>query len=387
MAWNEPGGGDKDPWSGGRGGDQGPPDLDEVFRQFRRRFGGLFGGGGPRRGGGGGGSATGIGFGFLLGIALLVWLASGIYIVDEAERGIVLRLGRYTQTVGPGPHWHIPYPVEQVFKVNVKRVDEVKHRAQMLTKDVNLVQMTVSVQYKVIDPKAYLFSVRDPEYTLQEVTESALREVVGTKTLDEILSKAGGRDVVVQEMEKNVQALLESYNTGLQVVKVNMESPQPPQAVQAAFQDAIKAEEDEDRYKKQAEAYERDIIPKAEGEAQRIVQEAEGYKQMVIDNARGETSQFLQTLKAYREAPEISRRRLYIETMEAVLSSVSKVVIDVDESGNLLYLPLDRMLGVDSAAGNSSSGSPLFRSPPPLASGSRTNGNGRRAGTPLREGR
>ncbi len=384
MAWNEPGGGDKDPWSGGRGGDQGPPDLDEVFRQFRRRFGSLFGGGGPRRGGGGG-NATGIGFGFLLGIALLVWLASGIYIVDEAERGIVLRLGRYTETVGPGPHWHIPYPIEQVFKVNVKRVDEVKHRAQMLTKDVNLVQMTVSVQYKVIDPRAYLFSVRDPEYTLQEVTESALREVVGTKTLDEILSKAGGRDVVVQEMEKNVQALLESYNTGLQVVKVNMESPQPPQAVQAAFQDAIKAEEDEDRYKKQAEAYERDIIPKAEGEAQRIVQEAEGYKQMVIDNARGETSQFLQTLKAYREAPEISRRRLYLETMEAVLSSVSKVVIDVDASGNLLYLPLDRMLDGETSP-RLRSDSPLFRSPP-AGSGSRNSGNGRRGKIPLREGR
>lgn len=383
MVWNEPGGGGKDPWSGGGRGDQGPPDLDEVFRQLRRRFGGIFGRGGGRRGGGNG-HAAGIGFGFLLGLAVLVWLASGIYIVDEAERGIVLRLGRYTATVGPGPHWHIPYPIEQVFKVNVKRVDEVRHRAQMLTKDVNLVQMSVSVQYRVMDPKDYLFSVRDPEYTLEEATESALREVVGTKKLDDILSKAGGRDVIVQEMEKKVQALLDSYHTGLRVVKVNMESPQPPQAVQAAFQDAIKAEEDEDRYKKQAEAYERDIIPKAEGEAQRIIQEAEGYKQMVIDNARGETSRFLQTLEAYRRAPEISRKRLYLETMEAVLANVSKIVIDTDQGGNLLYLPLDRMMGAEGAAAGAAS--PPLR-PPATAHDTGGDGGHRRLPVPLREGR
>ncbi len=344
MAWNEPGGNNRDPW-GGRGDDQGPPDLDEVVRKMQDKLGGLFGGRGRSGGGGGGGGAGAIGFGFLALVIAALWLGSGFYIVDSAERGVVLRFGKYAETVGPGWHWHVPYPVERVETVNVSQVRPAQHRAQMLTKDENLVQIALSVQYQVRDPEDYLFKVRDPDYTLKEATESALREVVGSKTLDDILSKTGGREVLVNETETNIQELLDLYQTGLNVVKVNLEGAQPPQEVQAAFDDAIKAREDEDRFKKQAEAYERDIIPKAEGDAQRFIEEAEAYKQQVIERARGETSRFLQTLTEYRKAPEVTRKRMYLETMEQLLSDVSKVVVKVDKGNSLMYLPLDKYLG------------------------------------------
>jgi len=259
----------------------------------------------------------------------------------------VLRFGQYSETTGPGPHWHIPYPIEDVEKVNVDALRTASHRAQMLTADENLLQIELSVQYQVKSAEDYLFKVRDPDYTLKEATESALREVVGAKTLDEIISLGGGREVLVNDTEKSAQAILDKYQTGLIVTKVNLESTQPPQEVQGAFEDAIKAREDKDRYKKQAEAYERDIIPKAEGDAQSLVQEAEGYKQEVIERSRGETSRFLQTLREYTKAPEITRARLYIETIESVLSNSSKVMIKVDNGGSIMYLPLDRLMKGD----------------------------------------
>jgi len=388
MAWNEPGGNNQDPW-GGRGGDQGPPDLDEVVRKMQDKFGSLFGGGkkgGGRASGGGGGSAGSLGVGLIIVIAALVWLASGVYIIDPAERGVILRFGKYTATVGEGPHWHLPYPIEQVFKVNVDQLRQAQHNAQMLTADENLIQISLSVQYQVKNAEDYLFRVRDPDYTLKEATESALREVVGSKKLDDILSESGGRLVLVNETAQNIQDLLDRYKTGLRVIKVNLESAQPPQEVQSAFDDAIKAREDEDRFKKQAEAYERDIIPKAEGDAERYVQEAEAYKQQVTDKAQGETSRFLQTLKEYKKAPEVTRRRLYIETMEQVLSTSSKVIVKVDQGNSIMYLPLDKFLG------NRGYSSPL--SSPNRATGSSGSRNfsssssrQRPQSSPLREGR
>jgi len=354
MPWNEPGGGkDQDPW--GRKKDEGPPDLDELVRKMQAKFGGVFGKRGGSGGGGGsrrGGPAMGFGIGLLVVIGLVVWALSGIYIIDSAERGVVLRFGEYQQTVGPGPHWHIPYPVEQVYKVNVDAVRDVRHRAQMLTKDENLISIGMAVQYQVKNAEDYLFNVRDPDYTLRQVTESGLREVVGSRTFDDILGELGGRQVLVNETQQQIQTLLDRYGAGLRVTKVNLESAQPPQEVQAAFEDAIKAREDKDRLKKQAEAYARDVIPKAEGDAERIEQEAEAYRRQVVDAARGETSRFMQVLTEYSKAPEITRRRLYLETMEQVLANVSKVLVKVEQGNNILYLPLDRSgAGASTAAG------------------------------------
>ncbi len=345
MAWNEPGNGkDQDPW-GQKNRQDGPPDLDELLRKLQGKLGGLFGGGGPRKAGSGGGSGgLPFGTGILLVIGLIVWGLTGIYIIDPAERGVVLQFGKYSQTVGPGPHWHIPYPVQTVEKVNVTQLREASHRALMLTKDENMLQIDMAVQYQVKDVENFLFNVRDPDYTLQEASESALREVVGGKTLDEILSVGGGRAVLVLEAQKKIQGILDKYSTGLNVTKANLRSLQPPEEVQAAFVDATKALEDEDRYKKQAEAYSRDILPKAEGDAQRLIEESEAYRQQVVELARGETSRFSQTLKEYQKAPEVTRRRLYIEMMEEVLSSVSKVLIKVSNGSNIMYLPLDKFM-------------------------------------------
>lgn len=347
MAWNEPGNDkNRDPW-GSRKNQDGPPDLDEVFRKLQEKLGGLFGGG-KKSGGGGGNAGPGplasLGLGMLLIIGLVVWGLSGIYILDEAERGVVLRFGKFQESTLPGPHWHLPYPIESVTKVNVDVLRTVTHKAQMLTQDENLIQIAMAVQYQVKNAENYLFRVRDPDYTLKEATESALRESVGSKKLDDILSEVGGREVLVNETERSVQEILDLYQTGLLVKKVNLESTQPPQEVQAAFEDAIKAREDQDRYKKQAEAYSRDILPKAEGDAQRLREEAEAYKQQVIAKAKGETSRFLQTLKEYKKAPGITRKRLYIETMEEVLSSVSKVMIKMKQGNSIMYLPLDRFM-------------------------------------------
>ena len=345
MAWNEPGGNNKDPW-GNKNNQDGPPDLDEIVKKMQDKFSVILGG--KKSGGSGGSGADGGGsamfFPLIIGIAIIVWLLSGIYIIDPAERGVELRFGKYTNTEGPGPHWHLPYPVETVEKINVDELREASHKATMLTKDENLLQIELAVQYQVDSAENYLFNVRDREKTMREASESALREVVGSKKLDDILSVSGGREVLVLETEKKIQTILNRYNTGFLVRKVNMKSTQPPQEVQSAFEDAIKAREDEDRYKKQAEAYERDIIPKAEGDAQRLNEEAEAYKQQKIAKAKGETSRFLQTLSEYVKAPEITRKRLYIETMEEVLSSSTKVMVKVSNGNNIMYLPLDRIV-------------------------------------------
>ena len=357
MAWNEPGG-NKDPW-GNKNNQDGPPDLDEIVKKMQAKFSGILGG---KKSGGGSGSGDGevgspLFLPLIIGIALIIWVLSGIYIIDPAERGVELRFGKYTVTKGPGPHWHYPYPIETVEKINVDGLRESTHKATMLTKDENLLQIELAVQYQVDSAENYLFKVRDREKTIQEASESALREVVGSKKLDDIFSVSGGREVLVLETEKNIQSILNTYNTGFIVRKVNLKSAQPPQEVQNAFEDAIKAREDEDRYKKQAEAYERDIIPKAEGDAQRLNEESEAYKQQKIAQAEGETSRFLQTLNEYTKAPEITRKRLYLETMEEVLSRSTKVMVNVSNGNNIMYLPLDQIMKSRSQGSGGSSSS------------------------------
>jgi membrane protease subunit HflK len=360
MAWNEPGGGgNKDPW-GGRG-DQGPPDLDEVVRKMQDKLGGLFGG---RRRGGDGGSARGgggsafTGFGLIIAIAAIVWLFSGVYIVDAGKQGVVMRFGAYSQTTAPGPHWHIPYPVEQVEIVDVeqRRFVEIGYRsgntgqamvsvpreALMLTEDENIVNIRLAVQYQVADSSQYLFQVRDPDAVLKQVAESAIREVVGKNKMDFVLKE--GRAEVVGDIKTLMQKTLDNYEAGLLVSDVNLQDAQPPEEVQAAFSDAIKAREDKERLKNEAEAYANDIIPKARGTAARQIQEANGYKEALIAKAEGEASRFSQLLDEYSKAPEVTRKRLYLETMESVLGKTGKVLVDGDATNSLMYLPIDQLL-------------------------------------------
>jgi membrane protease subunit HflK len=340
MAWNEPGGDNRDPW-GGRGGD-GPPDLDEVARKMRDKMGRFFGGGGSGNSGGG---SKGIGSSFSFGlIAIIVvagWVLSGIYIIEPAERGVVLRFGKFHTVTMPGPHWFMR-GIETVDTVDVDNLRTVSHRAKILTRDENIIQVELAVQYQVKDAKDYLFQVRDPDTTLREATESALREVIGAIPMDEFLS--GGRGAIVQQTKELTQTIIDQYGTGLILTSVNLQDPQPPEEVQGAFEDAIKAREDAVRYKNQAEAVALDIIPKARGDAARMREAANAYRERVIAQAEGETSRFLQTLKEYEKAPEITRKRLYLETMEHVLANTSKVVMSVKDGNNLMYIPLDKLM-------------------------------------------
>lgn len=351
MAWNEPGGGGKDPW--GNRGERGPPDLDEVVRKLQQRLSGLFGGG--RSGGSGSGrSASPFNFGFLVLVLIALWGLSGIYIVDQAERGVVLRFGKYVATTMPGPHWHLPYPIEQVRKVNVARIRTAQlgsrggalggQKALMLTKDENIVDVELEVQYRVKDARAYLFKVRDPNTVLQQVAESALREVVGKSTMDFVITT--GRAQVVDNTEALIQKILDRYGAGLEVTSVNMPYAQPPDQVKSAFDDAIKAREDEQRYKNEAEAYANGIIPVARGDAARLLQDAQGYQASVVAQAEGRASRFTQLLDAYRKAPAVTRERMYLDTMREVLGNSTKVLLDVKGGNNVFYLPLDRLPGL-----------------------------------------
>lgn len=356
MAWNEPGGGNnKDPW-GGRG-DQGPPDLDEVVRKMRDKLGGLFGG--RKSGGGkGGAGASFTGFGLIIGIAAVVWLFSGIYIVDAGKQGVILRFGAFSEITMPGPHWRIPYPIDQVEIVDVeqRRFVEIGYRsggagqstvavpreALMLTEDENIVNIKLAVQYQVGDPRNYLFNVRDPNSVLKQVAESAVREVVGQNEMDFVLKE--GRAEVVSRTKEVMQRILDRYESGLLVSDVNLQDAQPPEEVQAAFSDAIKAREDKERLKNEAEAYSNDVIPKARGAAARQIQEAEAYREALIAKAEGEASRFSQLLEEYTRAPEITRKRLYFETMESVLARTGVVLMDSENANSLMYLPIDQLM-------------------------------------------
>jgi len=348
MAWNEPGGnGDKDPW--GNRGNQGPPDLDEVFKNFQRKFGSLFGGKGGRGGGGGRGTGSGgtIGIGIVLAIVLLLWMATGFYMIEEAERGIILRFGKHVDTTQSGLRWHWPTPIESVTKVDITKVHPVPLRATMLTQDENIVDIEGTIQYQVADATAYLFKVRDPEISLSQAAESALRESIGTSKMDFVITE--GRGQIAFQVGNSIQEIMDFYGTGLKVVKVNIQLAKPPEAVKDAFDDVTQAREDEVRLKNEAEAYRNEVVPKARGAAARLREEADAYNKEVIARAEGEADRFSQQLKAYERAPGVTRDRLYLDMMESVLGNSSKVLVDIEGNNNLLYLPLDKLMSRSSA--------------------------------------
>lgn len=343
MAWNEPGGGDRDPWSG-KSGNQGPPELDEVVRKLQEKLGGLFGGGRrprPSPGGGGPGAGGKISLSLGAGVLVLVWIASGIYIVEPAERGVVLRFGAYLEVTQPGPHWHLPYPIEDRVKVNVDQISSFRHKAQMLTADENIVDIEFTVQSRIQDAADVLFQDQNPEKTLKDVTETAVREIIGKSKLDYILTE--GRGSIQIDIKDTIQTLLSQYRTGLEVVSVNMQPAKPPEQVKEAFDDAIKAREDKERLENEAQAYSNEILPKARGAAARIVEDAKAYKAKVVAEAQGQADRFVAVMKEYNKAPEVTRERLYLDTMENALAKTNKVLMDTGSGNNILYLPLDRM--------------------------------------------
>jgi len=333
MAWNDPGNG-KDPWK--RDGDE-PTDLDRMVRDWRRRLGNLLGGGsgGGRPGGGGGGYALAI-------LLLVAWAATGFYRVDEAERGVVQRFGAYTVTTLPGWHWHIPYPVETVNLVNAFAVSNYSYKTEMLTADEQYVYIEMVVQYRRTDPVKYSFEVVDPEQTLQDVTESALREVVGTTSLEVLVTTS--RDQIASRTSQVLQNTLDNYGAGITVTSISLETVNYPSSVQDAVDDAQKARNDSERYALEADEYARDVVPKAEGKAARIVEDAKAYHDRVIADAEGEAARFEALLTEYEKAPRVTRERLYLDALEDVYGRSNKVFLDAEGSGNLLYLPLDKML-------------------------------------------
>ncbi|MGZ4989955.1 MAG: FtsH protease activity modulator HflK [Methylobacter sp.] len=357
MSWNEPGGDKKDPWSG-RGGDQkGPPDLDEAIRSLQEKLSNFFGGGQE-----GDGSSSGAppwkSLGFLAAGAIVLWGLSGFYIINEGTHGVETRFGKYVATTQSGLNWHLPAPIERVDIVDVKqqRYIEVGYRsggaeqglgsvpkeALMLTKDENIIDVRLAVQYQVKDAKDFVFNIVNPAATLKQVTESAQRGVVGSSEMDFVLTE--GRSEVVSEIKKEIQDVMDSYKSGIQITSVNLQDAQPPEQVQNAFEDAIKSREDQQRLINEAEAYSNDVVPKARGAAARKIQEAEGYKEQVIAQAEGESNRFSKLLTEYTKAPDVTRKRLYIEAMEDVLGETNTVMVDVKGGNNMLYLPLDKMI-------------------------------------------
>jgi modulator of FtsH protease HflK len=347
-----------DPQWGGRRGNQGPPDLDELWRDFNRKLNGFFG----RRGGGDGqgpqGSGprnVGSGAWLLVGLIVVVWLASGFYIVQDGQRGVVLRFGEYTQTTMPGPRWHLPYPIESVEVVNMAQMrtveigyrnhvrSKVLRESLMLTDDENIVDVQFAVQFVLKSPTDYLFNTRFPDESVLQAAESAIRESVGKSSMDFVVFE--GRAEVAALAHKLMQEILDRYGTGISISKVTMQNAQPPEQVQAAFDDAVKAGQDRERQKNEGEAYANDVVPKARGAAARIVQEAEAYRQRVVAQAEGDGARFRQVVAEYRRAPDITRERLYIDAMQQIMSNTTKVMVDQKAGGNnLIYLPLDRLM-------------------------------------------
>lgn len=363
MAWNEPGGGkQKDPWGGG---DQGPPDLDEAFKKFREKLNSLLGG---RSGGGGGGNGGPAFSGSLLatlviGVAL-IYGALGFYQLDQQERAVVLRLGKYLETVKPGLHWNWPL-IDQITKVNVTKVQSVSHRSVMLTEDENIVDVAISVQYRVADPQNYVLRVKAPEASLEQATESALRHAVGGALMGQIITE--GREQIAVQVQERLQQYLDVYQTGIQVAKVNIEDAHAPAQVQEAFDDVTRAKEDRERLKNEAETYANGIIPEARGRGQRQIEEASAYREQVVARAEGEAARFEKLAAEYRKAPEVTRQRLYIDAVQTVLSNNNKVLVDVQGGNNMIYLPLDKMMGSqgsDTRAGATATEVPLDSVPP-----------------------
>ena len=334
MAWNEPGNG-KDPWSRG---DKEPNDLDQIVQNWQRRLGSLLGG----KGGGGSRAPGGGGIYILIGLLVIAWGATGIYRVDEAERGVVQRFGAYTETTMPGIHWHLPFPIESVDIVNTNAVQNFPFRTEILTADEQYVFIQMVVQYRRTDPVKYSFEVVDPESTVQDVTESALREVIGTSELETLVT--GERDQIARRTMETLQSTLDQYQAGISVTSVSIINLDYPQDVQAAVNDTQQATNDSARFRLEAQRYANDIIPRARGTASRIVEDARAYQDRVVRQAEGEASRFEALLTEYEKAPRVTRDRLYLDAIEEVYGNTNKVLIDSEGSGNLLYLPIDKLI-------------------------------------------
>ena len=346
----------------GKRGSSGPPDLDEIWRNVNRRLNDLFSRKTPQPGDGEGGGGGGAprprlptsGVGILIGLVVLVWLASGFYIVDEGRRGVVTRFGKYTETTQPGPRWHLPFPVESVELVDFSQVktieigyrnspkNKVDKEALMLTDDENIIDIQFAVQYNIKSAEDYLFSVRKPDQIVAFVAQTAMGEVVGKAKMDFALYE--GREQIAKSAEKLMQEMLDRYKTGIYVQKVTLQNVQPPDKVQAAFDDAVKAGQDRERFRNEGQAYANDVVPRARGNASRLMEEANGYKAEVVERAEGDASRFKQILVEYAKAPAVTRERLYLDMMQSVVGNASKVMMDQKAGGSLLYLPLDKLI-------------------------------------------
>ena len=337
MAWNEPGGEKRNPWNRPQ---QSQNDLDDVLRNLQRRLSALFGRGGGI-GGGQGAPNFGRGFSSVLILIAAVWIGSGVYRVDAQERAVVLRFGKYVQTVGPGYNWHLPWPIERRIIVNVSQQYSVRDDARMLTADTNLVEVTSAVQYTQPDPLKYLFKVKGVEETLTQVSESAMREAVGRASLD----KALGFDPSITDRARVLlQRTLDNYDMGIRIISVTLGEVVVPEPVQDAQRDAIKADKDRQRYQQDAETYRNDVVPRARGAAAKEILDSEAYRLQVLAVAQGDTSRFDQVLSQYEHAPAVTRERIYLDTMENVYKNSRKVIVDTKNAGNMLYLPLDKLL-------------------------------------------
>lgn len=345
MAWNEPGGGKKDPWNGGggggRGGDQGP-DVEAFLNRLKANLNRVFGGGSGSGGGGrGAGGAGGPSIALIVLGALVIWFAfDSLSLIDERERGVVLRFGKYDRIMTPGLNFKLPRPFEHLEKVRTTEVRNISDQVRMLTKDENIVLVDFNVQYQVSDPQQFLFGTRDPDATLQQAAESAVREVMGNSEMDTILS--GQRAELAAQARERLQSSLDQYQTGLTVSEFNLQNARPPQEVKDAFDDAITAREDKQRIENEAEAYASKQVPEAKGDAARIKAESEGYKASIIARAEGDAARFGLLVEEYRKAPAITRKRLYLETMQGVLADNRKVVVSDRNGNNVLYLPMDQ---------------------------------------------
>ncbi|WP_293746059.1 FtsH protease activity modulator HflK [uncultured Paraglaciecola sp.] len=340
MAWNEPGGNNNDPWKNKGGRDQGPPDLDEVFKNLMNKFG-KFGGGG-NSGSSGGKSLGGIGIAVIFGILVIGWVFSGFYTIREAERGVVLRFGEFSHFVDPGLRWK-PTFVDTVKPVDVQTIRSMPSSGSMLTEDENVVRVEMEVQYRILEPYKYSFAVTSPEESLSQAFDSAIRYVVGHSKMDDVLTS--GREVARQSVRDELTGIIESYDMGIAVLDMNFKDARPPEEVKEAFDDAIAAQEDEQRFINEAEAYSRELEPRARGQVNRMAQEAQAYKERVTLEAQGAIARFEELLPQYIAAPEVTRSRIYLETMEEVYSNTSKILVDTEGTGNMMYLPLDKILG------------------------------------------
>ena len=359
MAWNEPGGGnnkDKDPWgNNNRGGNQGPPDLDEALKQLMDKLNGMFGGKKPS-GAGGDNSSGGAGgiFGLVVLVLIGVLLFKSVFTIDEQQRGVVLSLGEYDRTLEPGLQFVIPL-IETVKQINVTEVRNASLKELMLTQDENVVEVAMEVQYRVIDPVAFSLRVEDPEKSLSHAAESALRHEVGSTDMDPILTS--GRTLLASSVRTRLQSYMTSYNTGIEVDKVNIKEAAAPQQVKAAFDDVQSAKLDKERYVNEAEAYANTIVPEARGNAQRMLEEANAYKEQVVAQSEGEANRFVKLHKEYRKAPKVTRDRLYLDSISKVYSNASKVLVDVDGGNNMMYIPLDKIMEQSRSKAVSSSSS------------------------------